>query len=175
MTEHICRKNNFIEKVATPGKPYQYQDSGLSNVFLVGIKYWICKVCGAMAAEIPAPMQLMNVIAKSVVMKHGLLTGEEVRFLRKRLGQKASEFAELIGKTPEHFSKIETGKLELTEPLDKLIRLTYGMLSHDKALLQTISADVQAWLKSIHKHNESLPIQIKKSGAQDWVQLPCAA
>ena len=175
MTEHTCKKSDFIEKVATPNKPYPYLDSGLSNVTLVGIKYLTCKACGAVAAEIPAPMQLMNVIAKSVVMKHGILTGEEVRFLRKRLGQKASAFAELIGKTPEHFSKIETGKLELTEPLDKLIRLAYGMLSKDKVLDRAIAADVEAWLKSIHKQKENPPIQIKKSGTQDWVQLPSAA
>lgn len=175
MTEHVCNKSDLIEHTATQIKPYHYLDSGLSNVFLIGIKYWTCKTCGAAAAEIPAPTQLMNVIAESIVMKPGILSGEEIKFLRKRAGKKASDFAEMIGRTPEHLSKLETGKLKLTEPIDKLIRLAYGMLSDDKALVEKISENIEAWLKSIHKRKETLPIQIKKSGTHDWCQLPCAA
>lgn len=168
MIKHDCKKHHLIEHLATPDNPYQYLDSGLSNVFLIGIKYWTCKECDAVAAEIPAPTQLMNVIAESIVMKHGILTGEQIKFLRKRVGKKASDFAELISKTPEHLSKLETGSLMLTEPLDKLIRLTYGMLSKDPDLVGKISANVEAWLKSIHKQKKTSTIEIKKSGSHDW-------
>ncbi len=175
MTEHVCRKSDFVERSATPQKPYHFLDSGLSNVYLIGIRYWTCKACGAVSAEIPAPTQLMNVIAESVVMKRGILTGEEIKFLRKRVGKKAADFASLISTSPEHFSKLENGKQNLTEPLDKLIRLLYGLKSGDSALLDTITEDAEKWFNSIHKQKKTEPIQIKKTGSSDWCQLPCAA
>jgi DNA-binding transcriptional regulator YiaG len=36
-----------------------------------------------------------------MVLKPALLTGAEIRFLRKEVGKKAAEFAALINKTPE--------------------------------------------------------------------------
>ena len=57
--------------------PYHFLDSGLSNVYLVGVRYWVCDECNRQAAEIPALQGLMSAIAKSVVMKPALLTGEE--------------------------------------------------------------------------------------------------
>jgi putative zinc finger/helix-turn-helix YgiT family protein len=170
MTESDC-KHRMVEKQATRKSPYQFLDSGLSNVSLVGIKYWVCSDCGAVSAEIPAPVQLMKVIAESLVMKKGILRGEEVKFLRKRMGKKASDFAAILGKTPEHLSKLETGKLNITEPLDKLIRLTYGVFCDDEVLLKRIKVDVEAWMKSIHGKKDAAPIQIEKSGTHDWEQL----
>ncbi len=175
MIEHVCKKSDLVEHSATPERPYRFLDSGLSNVYLIGINYWTCKVCGAVSAEIPAPTQLMDVIAELVVMKHGILVGEEIRFLRKRAGKKAAEFAGLVSTTPEHFSKLETSKLALTEPLDKLIRLTYGLLSDDTVLLNKIAKNVEAWFKSIHKGKVEEPIQIKKTGTSDWQQFKRAA
>ena len=161
---HDCTKN-LKPHTATSAKPYHFLDSGLPNVYLIGIKYWICSKCGAQSAEIPAPERLMNVIAESLVMKAGMLSGAEVRFLRKRAGKKAADFAALINKTPEHFSKLETGSLPLNEPTDKLIRLTYGMLNGDKELLTLISANVEEWRKAIHLGKKPPEkIRIKKAG-----------
>jgi putative zinc finger/helix-turn-helix YgiT family protein len=168
--KHDCGKH-LKEYFASQARPYHFLDSGLPNVYLVGIKFWVCAECKKQAAEIPAPEQLMNVIAESIVMKSGLLSGPEIKFLRKRAGQKSAEFAELINKTPEHFSKLETGALPLQEATDKLIRLTYGMFSGDQKLLLTISAKVEEWMKSIHGKNDQ-NIQIKK---QDETWVPMAA
>lgn len=169
MTErdHECDKC-LKEHTATNAKPYHFLDSGLRNVYLIGVKYWTCTKCGSFSAEIPAPEQLMNVIAESVVMKPGLLTGAEIRFLRKRVGKKAADFAALINKTPEHYSKLETGALPLQEPTDKLIRLTYGLLSRDKNLLLRISPAAEDWLKAIDPDKKPPErIRIRKSG-KSW-------
>ena len=155
--------------MATPNKPYRFVDSGLSNVYLVGVKYWVCQVCGAQAAEIPAPEQLMNMIAEAIVMRPGVLCGAEIKFLRKRVGKKASDFAELINNTPEHFSKLETGALPVKEATDKLVRLTYGMLSGNKDLLLRLSAGIEQWFKSI-QGKKIRPIKLK-SRNNNWVEL----
>src|SRR5215469_10867365 len=165
--DHDCTKS-LKQHTSTRTKPYHFLDSGLPNVYLVGVKYWICGKCGTQSAEIPAPEQLMDTIAESVVMKPGMLTGHEIKFLRKRVGKKAADFAALINKTPEHFSKLETGMLPLQEPTDKLIRLTYGLLNRDSELFERISLKVEEWLKSIDPGKKSPErIQIKKAG-KSW-------
>jgi putative zinc finger/helix-turn-helix YgiT family protein len=165
--DHDCAKS-LKQHAATHAKPYHFLDSGLLNVYLIGVKYWICAKCGAQSAEIPAPEQLMNVIGECVVMKPGILTGQEIKFLRKRVGKKAADFAALINKTPEHFSKLETGTLPLQEPTDKLIRLTYGLLSQDKGLLVRVAPKVEEWLNAIDPGKKPpASIRIKKAG-KSW-------
>jgi putative zinc finger/helix-turn-helix YgiT family protein len=169
MTLHHCNTPLRVS-VATEEKPYHYVDSGLPNVYLVGVKYWECDECKKQAAEIPAVEQLMNVIAKAIVMKEGMLVGDEIRFLRKRVGKKQADFADLINNTPEHLSKLENGQLPLQEATDKLIRLTYGMLSKDEELLLRIMRHAEEWLKSITGKGDA-PIRIKKAGTKDWAEL----
>jgi len=173
MNSHNCCKARAQERRATADNPYRFLDSGLSNVYLIGIRYWICAQCGRQAAEIPALEQLMSVIAKAVVMKPALLNGEEIRFLRKRVGKKAAELAELINRTPEHFSKLENDQLPLQEDTDKLIRLTYGLLCGDGKVLLSIMSRVEDWLRSIHGR-KSKDITLKKQ-AGIWAPLAKAA
>lgn len=171
MTEsrHDCSKHAEQRK-ATRSRPYHFLDSGLPNVYLTGVKYWTCTECGAQAAEIPSPEQLMNLIAEIVVMKPGLLTGPEVKFLRKRAGKKASDFAGIIGRTPEHLSKLETGALPITEPMDKLIRLSYGLLNPKAGLFQKISSKTEEWLDSIDPGRKP-PAKIKiQKAADSWLK-----
>jgi DNA-binding transcriptional regulator YiaG len=166
-SDHSCTER-LKQHTATHAKPYHFLDSGLPNVYLIGVKYWVCAKCRAQSAEIPAPERLMNVIAESIVMKQGVLGGPEIRFLRKRAGKKAAEFAALINKTPEHFSKLETGALPLQEPTDKLIRLTYGLLSRDEGLLGRISTRVEEWLHAIDPGKKPPGrIRIRKQG-KSW-------
>src|SRR2546422_739289 len=79
--EHDCRQ--FAEaRQATLRKPYHFVDCGLPNVYLAGIRYFVCRKCGKRAAEIPAVKQLLTNIAAAVVEQEGRLTGAEIRFLR---------------------------------------------------------------------------------------------
>src|SRR4051812_3649576 len=120
MTDHSC-KQRLKEFTATPSRPFHLLTSGLPNVYLAGVKYWVCQECNNQKVEIPAVKNLLLAIAESLVRKEGILTGPEVRFLRKEVGKKAADFAGLINKTPEHFSKLENGLLPLTEDTDKLV------------------------------------------------------
>jgi transcriptional regulator with XRE-family HTH domain len=171
MTEHKCKLRAAI---ATVEKPYHYVDSGLSNVYLIGVKYWACSQCPRQAAEIPAVEQLLNVIAKTVVMKPALMTGAEIRFLRKRVGKKQADFAALVDLTPEHFSKLENDLLPLPESTDKLIRLTYGMLSGDRQLLLQIMPRAEEWLRSIGGKKQA-KIRIRKAANNNWAPVGSAA
>jgi len=144
--EHI---HELEERRATSESPYQFVGSGLPNVYLVGIKYNVCKVCGEQAADIPAIKQLMKVIARAIVENEAQLTGLEIRFLRKRLGRKSSEFAQLVGVTIEEVSRWENKHNPPGRSADKLIRVLYSVLSGDRKLRDKMNQDLEDWFCTI--------------------------
>jgi DNA-binding transcriptional regulator YiaG len=167
MIEHNCKRRSK-EFIATPSKPFQLLTTGLPNVFLAGVKYWLCQDCAVQKVEIPAVKSLLLAIAESLVKKEGLLTGAEVRFLRKEVGKKAADFAALINKTPEHFSKLENGLLPLTEDTDKLVRLTYTMLAGNKKLLSSLAENAEEWLTSIQGSRKERILATRNHALRAW-------
>lgn len=135
-------------------------DSGLPNVFLIGIRFVTCE-CGRVIADIPAIKQLHQLIARDLVHKAEALTGDEIRFLRKRLGKKSIEFAREIGVDPATMSRIENGRQSAGEPTDKLIRLRYAISASDDVLLHDLAQDVDRLLREWV--GSSVPKKIVKS------------
>lgn len=166
MTDHNCSEHR-VEKFATDENPFHFLDSGLPNVYLVGIKYYVCD-CGEIVAEIPAVRQLMRLIARDLVESNISLNKEEIRFLRKRLGRKANEFAKELGIEPEHLSRLENGKNPIPEPLDKLIRLIYAVSAGDPELLKTVMVMVKSWLITWRKRTSNLRIIKKVDNDNEW-------
>jgi putative zinc finger/helix-turn-helix YgiT family protein len=167
MKDHNC-KDHLREHSATAVRPYHYIDSGLPNVYLANIKYWTCSECDRQAAEIPSVKKLLLALAESLVNKEGLLTGNEIRFLRKEVGKKAADFAVLINKTPEHFSKLENEQLPLTEDTDKLVRLTYTMLSGNAKLFRSLTENAEEWLTSIQGTRDEKILATRNNKQRAW-------
>lgn len=146
---HNCVKER-IEHLATEERPFHFEDSGLSNIYLVGIRYFTCE-CGRMVADIPAIKQLMQFIARDLVEKQTGLTGEELRFLRKRLGQKQIDFARAIGIEPETLSRYENNKQDISESNNKLIRLYYAVSAWDDSALAKLRTELYELLSGWHE------------------------
>jgi putative zinc finger/helix-turn-helix YgiT family protein len=140
--DHQCSRKTRKEVWATPDNPFRFEDSGLSGVYLVGIRYFVCE-CGKVVAEIPAVRQLLSLIARDLVEKPKSLAPEEIRFLRKRLGTKQADFANEIGVRPETLSRFETGETRTNERTDKLIRLYYALASQDPILIKQLGPTIQ--------------------------------
>lgn len=102
---------------------YHYTASGLRNVTLVGIDIRRCGACGWNAAVIPNVDGLHQLLAKMIVEKKSRLHGSEFRFLRKQLGQSSSDFAALIGVSPETISRWENEKETISPVADRLLRV----------------------------------------------------
>ena|ERR1022692_1632622 len=149
---HECDRRTRQEFRATMDEPYHFASCGLPNVYLVGIRYFRCE-CGEDLADIPAMKQLLNLIGRDLVEKTSALSGAEIRFLRKRLGQKATDFAKQIGLDPETMSRIENDHLPASERTDKLIRLYYAVASKDPLLLGEFQVDLDqrlmAWQRIV--------------------------
>ena len=164
-----------VEKQATIEKPYHFVDSGLPNVYLVGIKYWACKECGKQSAEIPALKDLLTKIARAVTQKEDLLTGQEIRFLRKRLGKKSADFARIIGVVPEQVSRWENDPSTSREKsADKLIRVFYSHLSGDSELKKQIDRHIEEFLSTIPGEEHTDRYRVKHKNAT-WTAEPIPA
>ena len=170
--EHDCLKSRR-EYRATLEEPYHFVDSGLTTVYLVGIPYFRCS-CGSEVAEIPAIKQLMSLIARDLVQKEEALTGEEIRFLRKRLGEKAADFAKHVGIGAEHLSKLENGHLSAGESTDKLVRLYFAIESKDRELMRQLTGAIAKLLAAWVDSKQPRKI-IATAKDNDWELEPQAA
>lgn len=102
----------MVERQVTEKAPYAYAQSGLDNVFLVGIKVRECPKCHMAEPNIPGIGDLNNLISQWLIGKAGRLRGCELRFLRKNAGYSAKDFALLLGVEPSHLSRVENGVVE---------------------------------------------------------------
>ena len=158
-------QQNLTEHLATDQQPFHFTDCGLDNVYLVGVKYFT-HPDGRIVAEIPALKQLMCVIARDLVLSRSDLSGSEVRFLRKRLGKKATEYSRLLGLEPETLSRIENGKQPITSATQKLARLSYAILSEEPGLLDHARVFLQSMLDELQPAKEKLVLEIR--GNNEW-------
>lgn len=162
-----------VEHLATDEDPFHYLACGLPNVYLVGIKYFTCED-GRVIAEIPAVKQLMRLIARDLVERPDSLSGSEIRFLRKRLGKKAVDFARDLGIEAETLSRYENDKQEPSESLDKLIRLLYAISSDDPELIEQVRAILDSLLAAWKAGPTDVKI-VKKIDNNAWTDVPLAA
>jgi DNA-binding transcriptional regulator YiaG len=149
---HDCTASG-TEDIATPERPYHYVGSGLGNVYLVGVKFWVSDSGNQQAAEIPALKHLLAAIGRTIVEKQSPLSGTQVRYLRKRLKVRQVDFAAMIGLTPQRLCTLESSDTITFAPgRDKLVRLIYRDLSGDLKLKNALSRgdQLQKWLMSIH-------------------------
>lgn len=100
---------------------YSYQEVGLKSVVLLNIVVYHCK-CGAIVPEIPYAGILHNCIAMSVLEKKALLSGEEIRFIRKAAGFSATELAHVLGMEKGTVSRWENEKQDIGKDADRLLR-----------------------------------------------------
>lgn len=167
--EHDCEES-AVEHISTFDNLYHYVGSGLGNVYLIGVKYWVCPLCKKQAADIPSLNLLLAAIARTIVEKSPPLTGEQVRYLRKRLGRPSKEFAALIGVTPERYSVIESSNNPLAEGRDKLVRLIYRVFSRDRKLKDALldKQKIEQWLLALHGRDDSEIIVGTWLGSRRW-------
>jgi putative transcriptional regulator len=115
----ICPNKKPLKRQVITKK---YEASGLDNVILIGVEYYHCPKCGEEFYGYHNIEQLHTVILNALVQKKSLLTGKEIRFIRKHLGYSGTVFAKLIKYEPETIYRIENGGQAVTEPFDRLVR-----------------------------------------------------
>lgn len=163
------------EHFATAKKPFHFVDCGLENVYLIGIRYFE-EPDGRIVAEIPAIKRLMELIAYDVVMSPLDLTGAQLRFLRKRMGKKGTEYCRYLGIEPETLSRIENGKQAISTQVQKLARLSYCIFSEDPKLAASGREIFQSVLEDISHRGASrkrILMEIDADG-REWRDIEAA-
>lgn len=140
---------------------YHYTECGLDYVYLLNgftaIEYGDEIIYAVNNAE-----GLHRSIGESILQKTSLLTGDEIRFLRKEMDMSQKDIAHVFGNSDQTIANWEKGKIEHTQGDDILIRLHYaekkgvpktiqGMLHHlaldEIARLELVLEELQdgAW------------------------------
>jgi YgiT-type zinc finger domain-containing protein len=161
---------------------YSYTEVGLKSVTLMNVVVYHCK-CGAIAADLPAVGQLHLLIAFDLFRKKTILSGEEVRYLRKWVGYSATELAEATGYSKTIISRWENEKKKVAKESDRLLRLVIFAKMLENSVGEDISvegkpfpnkvAEVARLVKTLdlaeflhkieNKHEGSMPIRIDTS------------
>jgi DNA-binding transcriptional regulator YiaG len=119
---HDCEKHS-LRRTATVRQPFLFTWSELPNVYIVGIQYDECGLCHKVSGIFPMPEKLLETLTKAVILKPSPLTGDEIRYLRKSVRKKASDFGQLVGVTSEQVSRWENGHNPPEKSADKLVRM----------------------------------------------------
>ena len=103
-------------------RSYIYKECGLKSVELLNVVVYECQHCHETVPEIPAVDQLHAVIAINLLLKDSLLSGEEIRFLRKMASLTQAELSEVLGVTPTRPSKWESNEENIGAGTDRALR-----------------------------------------------------
>jgi len=150
-----------IRRKATLESPYRFVQSGLENVYLVGITVEKCPHCGSEYPIIPRVEDLHKAIAAELARKKTLLSGDEIRFLRKIAGFPANTFASLLRIDPSTLSRAENERQTLGHSSDKLARAV-AMAAINEASVKEIL--IRAADKLARPRRSRLPIFRYRAG-----------
>src|SRR6266851_1762965 len=163
-------QNKLIVRISTEVEPYHFVGSGLRNVYLVGVEYEVDSTTGMQSAAIPCLPALMEAIGKVLVEKTTALTGDELRFLRKRLRYASRMFAKLVGLSDEQYSRLENGA-KVTPTVERLVRLIYATLAKLPAAASEEVAKT-TWTASLNHEERIVATQDEN---EHWVVQTTAA
>ena len=139
-------------------RSHRYAECGISNLVLKRVLVAECPQCGNTEFILPGLGPLHRAIARALVTSPGLLTGEQLRFLRKHAGLNAADFSSYLHITPTILQKWESGEENMSVETDGLIRL----------LIAILDSDIEA---SAHDVVEHLPRVGLDAGADYEIQL----
>lgn len=116
-----CDKTVQIKKY----RSYMYAGVGLSNICLLNQRVEVCSSCNTETPILRNPRRLHRAIGLAIALQPTLLTGRELRFLRRSAGYRTGELATRLSVADETYSKWENEKRNITPNADRLARLSY--------------------------------------------------
>ncbi len=140
----VCLDCNV--KMTVKKEPYHYVESGVNNIYLLGINVYHCPKCKSHYPEILEPELLHIVMAISFSLKKRPLTGQEIKFMRKEVGMTAKAFAKELGISPVSLSRWENGRLRPSTTNDRHVRHLFKL-----TMIHRLRTMMDCFEKSIEK------------------------
>ena len=142
---------------------YRYKESGLDNVYLQNIHMYQCS-CGISYPSILRLPRLNELISLTLIEKAALLSGNEIKFLRKNLRLASKVFANKLGVGKTTLSKWENAVQNHSEGNDRLIRAIYII---EKGIKRQDQLKIQKHLENILLKNSNTDYVIIAEKVQD--------
>ena len=128
---HDCAECGAV--VNAEVKLYQYEESGLPNVYLQGVRVAQCQNCGNVDVIIPYPRKIHRAIALALANSPFRLAGPQVRFLRKRTQLNQQQFAAHVSATELRVQEWESSTAAIDPVTDRLTRMLAAVMDPDLA------------------------------------------
>jgi DNA-binding transcriptional regulator YiaG len=123
-------------------KPLHYRMSGLENVWLMNGFVEEETEYGP-AVRVEDADNLHSVLAATIVADKAQMTGPEMRFIRKLMGQSQSGIARLLGCSDQRVARWEKGQTAIDPSAERLFRVIVrdwlGQDVHITAVLEALS------------------------------------
>jgi DNA-binding transcriptional regulator YiaG len=120
---------------------YHYTECGLSNIFLNN-GFEVIEFEGEQAYSIHDAEGLHKAIGENILNKTTLLSGEEIRFLRKESELSQKDLASILGVSDQSVAHYEKSKTEQSQAVDIIIRMRY-------ATMISVSKDICDYLERL--------------------------
>ena len=118
-------------------EPIQYGGCGLDDIWLAG-GYDLETIDGEPTITVRDLDGLLAAIGRSLVQRKKLLTGKEIRFLRRQMDLTQSELARLVGCDAQQIARYEKGQNKMAGPTDRLIRMLYREHLRDQISIRDV-------------------------------------
>ena len=143
--------------------PYQYTESGLDNVWLIGGVEFVDRPSGR-EVKIKNIDGLHREIGRILTEVKKNLTGREIRFLRQEMLMSQATLAKLLKVSEQTIHRWESGKADIPKSAESLIRLYYRARGESVELSAALRllADIE---DEIDGHDFKVDFE-KKSGWQ---------
>src|ERR1700683_3336672 len=147
--------------------PYQYMESGLDNIWLVGGVEFVDRPSGR-EVKIKNIEGLHREIGRILTEYKKNLTGREIRFLRPEMLLLQASLAKLLEVSEQTVHRWESGKADIQKSAESLIRLYYRAKFESVELSDALNklADIE---DEIDGHDFNVDFKTKSG----W-QLKCA-
>jgi HTH-type transcriptional regulator / antitoxin MqsA len=82
-----------------------------------------CRNCGESVADPKAVKRSEPILRDAQRTIEGLLTGNEIKAIRKSFNMTQEEFSEILGGGEKAFARYETGRVAQSRPMDNLLKI----------------------------------------------------
>lgn len=126
-----CQNCESSRELKKEKRDLKYTECGLSNIVLVNATVFKCSNCSEEYYDYGNINELHKLIAGALISQASILTGPEIRFLRKHTGYSKDYFAEVLGVQERTVYRWEKGE-NITPQVDKAIRMAIALTQPDR-------------------------------------------
>jgi len=169
-------------RIATARNPWHYTESGLSNIYLVGIEVVRDPETGEEEPVIPCIEDLHECIFLNLIKKPGPLTGREFRFLRRHLLWSCAKAADVLRSGPPRtiktleekradkrfFDQIGVDFFWRSACLEEFCRRASGVR---KKQAEDLLSSLKTVRREVQKPPTSKPIRIQRKSSEAYGEI----